>query len=138
MVEAVVAIPFFLIIFASTVFIGELYRRKLKSHRESLAAAWNEAGQGCTAPPGVLPGTPPVDLGEASAVPETALCDTGFGDVTEVANGSATAPAIIGGYTANASTATKLICNEQPKTANFEGAAEFLWEQFAPEELELP
>jgi len=137
MVEALVAIPFFMIIFASTVFVGEFYRRKLKSHRESMLLMWQASSLGCDETIlGPLPGSANINLGAASEAPGAALCSTGFGEVTELATGSVQASGIIGGYTANASTSTKLICNEKAETGDFDGASEFLWELFAPPEFE--
>jgi len=47
MVEAVVVIPFFIIIFASIVFVGKLYTSKLRVMRLSKESAWNFAISNC-------------------------------------------------------------------------------------------
>jgi hypothetical protein len=139
MVEALVAIPFFIIIFASTIFIGNTYRTKLGAHRESMKTGWDAAIKGCTGNVmGSLPGTSSINLKEASALPEAQLCSLGFGEVSGKGIGSTTASPLIGGKTVKLNTLSPIICDEKPVTGDFDGAAEFLWEMFKDPEVTDP
>lgn len=139
MVEALVAIPFFIIIFASTVFIGGVYRTKLAAHRQSQQTGWTAALAGCTGNAmGALPGSQSIDLKEASSLPEAQLCNQGFGEVEGTGNGSTTASPIIGGKTVNLTTQSPIVCDERPVTGDFDGAANFLWEMFKDPEVTGP
>lgn len=135
MVEAIVSIPFFIIIFVSMVFIGRLYRSKMSTHRQAMATAWQNATLGCDpAVTGPIPGTPSIDLGAAKDAPGAQLCNTSIGQVSETVAGNATASGALGGFSATTTTRTKLVCNERPTRGDFEGATEFLWDIFGPEE----
>jgi hypothetical protein len=134
MTEGVVVIPFFIIIFVSMIFIGGLYEEKLRTHKVSMKDAWASSLRGCTgAGPGPLPMTQGMSLGEASGTPQAALCNTGFSKLAAEATGAVQRPNALGGGTQTATTFTQLICDERPETGQFEGAAQFLWDQFADE-----
>jgi hypothetical protein len=139
MVEALVAIPFFLIIFASTVFIGDLYRTKLRTHQASMAEAWVNAFGDCESGIGLppLPGTGGIDWDEAAEAPGAALCDKDFAKIQSEKSGNVTASSIIGGNQADATTKTTILCNEVAETGDFEGATDFLWQIFGSEVEEL-
>src|SRR5262245_7575932 len=105
LVEAIVVIPFFLIIFGSIVFVGELYSRKLATMSRSTRIACEPAGR-CTG--GTDSGEPlvnksSIDLGAAAALPFTQLCDQGFGEVVVTEASSTTAARLLGGFTKDAS-----------------------------------
>ena len=135
MVEAIVTIPFFIIIFVSIIFVGRLYRSKMKTHRESMASAWQKSVLGCDpALTGPIPGTPSIDLGAAKDAPGAQLCDSSVGQIKESVNGSAAASGALGGFSASTTTTTKLVCNERPTRGDFEGAFDFLWDLFKPPE----
>jgi hypothetical protein len=137
MAEALVAIPFFILIFAGMLFIGNLYREKLRTHRVSMNHAWTDSLKGCDEGElGPLPVTNHINLGAAAGSPQAALCQTGFGKLSHHENGSVQRPSMIPGGAANATTYTHLICNEDPETGQFDGAADFLWNQFASDEFE--
>src|SRR5262245_31598672 len=85
MTEAVVAIPFFIIIFACTVFAGRVYGTKIKTLNNSARGAWTQALQGCEGSEGESPmaaagGTDELD--EAEGTNEAAIANKGFGGVT--------------------------------------------------------
>lgn len=129
MVEALVVIPFFLIIFASILFISALYNQKLFTQRVSMEKSWEAAVEGCESAGGVpLPGSENVDLGQAAAIPATALCSEGFGTVAVTEHKSTTASPLIGAFTRDTSSTTQLVCNEKPASGDFDGAAKFLWD----------
>lgn len=137
MAEALVAIPFFILMFAGMIFIGDLYRTKLATHRKSTNDAWTLSLKGCDEKElGPLPVTKDVDLGEAAGTPQAQLCEEGFGMVRPVAEGTVKKPSMIPGGSVNATTMANLICDEDPETGKFDGAAEFLWQQFAPPEMQ--
>ena len=139
MVEAIVAIPFFLIIFASIVFIGDLYRTKLRTHQDSMAEAWVNAFDDCEDGfgPEPLPGTEGIEWDDADGAPGTALCDARFAKIQSEKSGNVTASSLIGGNQADATTKTTLLCNEVAESGDFDGAADFLWGIFGQEVEEL-
>ncbi|MCC6555560.1 MAG: hypothetical protein IT372_21575 [Polyangiaceae bacterium] len=139
MVEALVVIPFFIIIFASIVFIGNLYKNKLKTSQDSLAEVWLNSNLGCNgaATLSPLPGTEAVDWGEVKEAPGMALCDKEFGKLQSTKEASVKASNLIGGKNASAGTSTAVLCNEVPETGDFNGAVDFLWGLFGPEEGEI-
>ena len=139
MVEALVAIPFFLIIFASIVFIGGLYRTKLRTHQDSMVEAWVNAFGDCNNGIGLPPleGTEGIDWDEADGAPGTALCEKDFAKIQSEKNASVTASSLIGGNQADATTKTTLVCHEVAESGDFEGATDFLWEIFGTEVEEL-
>jgi len=139
MAESLVAIPFFILMFAGIVYMGNLYRGKLKTHRLSMEKAWTDSLGGCdeAATGRPLPMTANIDLGEAAGTPQAQLCETGFSWLSEEAAGTVNRPAMLNGGTTQVGTVTHLICNEDPESGDFEGAAEFLWKQFATKEFEV-
>ena len=80
--------------------------------------------------------TKDVDLGDAAGAPQAQLCDEGFGMVRPSAAGIVQKPSMIPGGPVNATTFANLICDEDPETGQFDGAADFLWQQFAPPEMQ--
>ncbi|HSO00452.1 MAG TPA: hypothetical protein VLS89_19305 [Candidatus Nanopelagicales bacterium] len=136
MAESLVAIPFFILIFGSAVFIGDLYRSKLSTHRASMERVWTESLLGCDETTlGPLPLNNDIDLKEAAGAPGAQLCDTGFGMLTEEQSGSVARPAPLPAGNVDTTTTTLLICNEKPTDGDFDGAADFLWNLYAPPEL---
>src|SRR5262245_11774256 len=79
-VEGLVAIPFFIIIFAATMFISRFYNEKLRTVASSRAQAWTAAMAGCVGNLPALPGADMIDFGILSDDPLTQLCDKGFGE----------------------------------------------------------
>jgi hypothetical protein len=139
MAEGVVVIPFFIIIFAGLVFLGTLYEEKLRTHKTSMDNAWTTALKGCVGQPAnALPITKDLPLGAAEGSPQAGLCNTGFGEVNLFEAGAVTRPTTLGGGSQNATTYSYVLCDEDPQTGDFEGAAEFLWQQFAPPEMQVP
>ncbi|AKT36527.1 hypothetical protein [Chondromyces crocatus] len=135
MVEGVVVIPFFILIFVSMVFIGDLYRSKLTTHRLSMERIWADSLIGCDeAGTGrQMPLSEGIDLKQAAGAPGAALCEDGFGFLTETVVGGVNRPALLSSGNATTTTTTTLICNEKPVTGDFDGAAEFLWNLYAPD-----
>ncbi|EYF06582.1 Hypothetical protein CAP_1712 [Chondromyces apiculatus DSM 436] len=136
MVEALVAIPFFILMFICMVFIGDLYRSKLQTHRSSLELAWADSLAGCdTTTRGPMPVSANIDLKDAAGAPGAALCEDGFGILTETVQGGVNRPSPLPSGITQTTTTTTLICNEKPETGDFDGAADFLWNLYAPPEL---
>lgn len=139
MAEALVAIPFFILIFGSMVFIGNLYRSKLNTHRLSMENAWRESLIGCDETTlGPLPVANGIDLKDASGSPGAALCQEGFGVLEESEEGTVQRNYPLPSGTVNTTTTTRLICNEKPVAGDFDGAADFLWNLYAPPEWDNP
>ncbi len=143
MVEAVVVIPFFIIIFASMIFVAHLYGEKQRTLRMSKEQAWTYAMSNCSGGSDAS-GSP---IGQLSAedsnvdgrpLEQFENSDRGmekltksWGTASSTITGSATASKAIGGFTDELSTTTKVQCNEEPLEGNLRGVFEFAWNLFS-------
>jgi hypothetical protein len=143
MVEAVVAIPFFLLIFAGILFVGNLYQSKLTVMRMAKESAWNyamcncgEAGDGLSSRCQTADGPPPGSGGSDSASPSGfdpgsiskvgsgpggGLASKSFGSSQASLEQSVTADGFLGGYSKKMSSRTKVMCNEAPHDGDIKG-----------------
>lgn len=138
MVEALVAIPFFIVIFATTMFAGSFYQEKLRTMRESKRCAWDHAINGCsggckaesTAVAGsgstTSAGTGTGD-GKSDNAPGSELMSKDLNQSKFTVQGKATASNIIGGYVRNIESTTTVMCDEVPENGNPIGVAKYLW-----------
>lgn len=146
--EAVVAIPFFLLIFAGIMFVGKMYMTKLAVMRMAKESAWNfamcncnEVGDSpssrCVPPDGPPAGSGGSDSGSAAGYDPSAISTVGSGTGSEIASKSfgssqasmeqgVTADGFLGGYTKNMSSRTKVMCNEAPHNG-FDGGGILSW-----------
>ncbi|MEQ9324183.1 MAG: hypothetical protein RIF41_33785 [Polyangiaceae bacterium] len=133
MVESLVVIPFFILIFAGTMFVGGFYAKRIHLQNEVRAGAWEMAvSQNCD---GVATGNLAAmeivdssDLQELSGSPLAALCNKDFGSVNFPAKDSHT----MGGpfpFTQNIAALAVVPCNETPVPGDtaYDQAVEFLW-----------
>lgn len=147
LVEAVVIIPFFIIIFASMIFVGQLYGEKQRTIREAKQNAWVYAMGNCqgsmddvssetdgspmsqvqNADPNVNPD--PTQQFSGSD-PGMAKLQQDMGTAVATSTGSVTASKGIGGFTNNLSTTTRVQCNEPPIDGNLFGVFKFAWNLF--------
>jgi len=133
MVEALVAIPFFIIIFASSMFVGKFYNEKLRTIAQSRQKAWVAAEASCDgSSAGDLNIIDSGQLGMMSSSPLAALCDKGFGSASYSSRSSVTPSSVLGFGTKNLMFTTKMTCDETPATGDFKGAVDFLWDYFGP------
>jgi hypothetical protein len=147
LVEAVVVIPFFLIIFASMIFVAKLYGEKQRTLRVSKEYAWTYAMANCESgganttletggsPMGQLESTDPNvnsdPLGQfQGSDPGMEKFDKSWGTASATITGSVTASKAIGGFTNELSTTTKVQCNEKPQEGNLRGVFHFAWDLF--------
>jgi hypothetical protein len=137
MVEALVAIPFFILVFAGSMYTGKVYNQKLYTIAQSRSKAWQAALASCDGSTyGDLNIIDSGDLGAMSKSPLAALCDKGFGSASYSARASA--GGVLAFPTQNMTFSTKVTCDETPKTGDFKGAVDFLWDMFAPPDGEVP
>jgi len=135
MVEALVTIPFFIVIFASMMYIGHLYGEKQKTLRLAKQYAWTYAMNNCSGSSGDisqessgsaedfgLGGTDDFK-GQGGDVSMT----KDLGVAVSTVKGKATASKIIGGKTSNLSTTTKVQCNETPVNGDLMGVFKYGW-----------
>ena len=136
MVEALVTIPFFIIIFASMLYVGRLYGEKQRTLRQAKEYAWTfamsncsgsaqNAGMGSSGNPGNG-----IDLGEANnykGVGGDQSLSKDFGTSTATVQAKVTASNLIGGKTNNLSTTTRVQCNEEPIDGDLLGVLRFAW-----------
>ncbi len=137
MVEALVAIPFFIIIFAGTMFVGSFYQEKLRTLAESKRCAWDHALNGCqggcaadtsTADPGGDV-QPPGGTGNSKtdSAPGSQIMSNAFYQSSFTVKSSATASNALGGYVKQISSTTTVMCDEVPEDGNLVGLATYLW-----------
>lgn len=132
-VEALVAIPFFITIFASTMFVGKFYGDKMKTLRESREVAWAGAMKGCAggeAPP--LDDAASANLEEAAGAPGTDTLSKGFGNSSSTKTGKATASNVIGGFGVAITSKTVVACNEQRQKSDPFSIAKYIFKFFTP------
>ncbi|MBI5537775.1 MAG: hypothetical protein HY898_33935 [Deltaproteobacteria bacterium] len=134
MVEALAAVPFFIIIFASMLYVGRLYGEKQRTLRQAKEYAWTYAMRNCTGSAQNVGtegnGGPGIDLGEANnykGVGGDKSLSKDFGTSVATVQGKVTASKIIGGKTNNLSTTTRVQCNEEPVDGDLIGVLRFAW-----------
>lgn len=141
MVEALVVIPFFMLMLAGTLFMGGWYGDWVASLGVARAQAWKiGVADSCTAPVGYSQISPPFDivqpsdLGDLSNSPLAALCNLDFGSVTYTARPNS--PTTVSGpfqFNAAPIRAVSVVpCNEAPQSGDvaYEHAVEFLWDLY--------
>lgn len=141
--EAVVIIPFFIMIFACILFMGNLYKEKLRVMRLTKESAWALAMENCGKPgdpmttegiprSGDAPGSGP---GAADSESPTNLSDAekasggegdlaskkDFGSSDATMQSSVSADGYIGGFTKNVTSHTRVMCNETPQNGDISG-----------------
>lgn len=137
MVEALVAIPFFIVIFATTMFVGGFYQEKLRTLRESKKCAWDHALAGCnggcqaeTTPGGSgAEVTPPGGAGDdkANSAPGAEIQSADINQSKFTVKSKATASNVIGGWVKNIESTTTVMCDEKPEDGDPAGVAKYLW-----------
>jgi hypothetical protein len=148
-VEAVVVIPFFIIIFASILFVGNLYKEKMRVMRLAKEGAWSHAMENCgkagdpittqgiprsDGAPGGTPGDPDVGVSptnnteelaeEEKASDGTAGLEKEFGSSVATMESSVGADEYIGGFSKPVKSYTRVMCNEAPFNGDLKGFAQ--------------
>lgn len=137
MVEALVAIPFFIVIFAVTMFVGQFYQEKLRTIRESKRCAWDHALNGCKGGCQADTSTagsgsevqPPGGTGDSKAngAQDGTIASKDFYQSKFTVKSQATASNMIGGYVKNIESTTTVMCDEVPENGDPIGIAKYLW-----------
>jgi hypothetical protein len=137
MVEALVAIPFFIVIFATTMFVGSFYQEKLRTLRDSKRCAWDHSLNGCTG--GCSADTSAVgnsgDLqtpggtgnAKTDSAPGGQILSKSVSQSKFTVKSQVTASNIIGGYVKPIESTTTVLCDEVPENGNPIGIAKYLW-----------
>ncbi|MGZ3420772.1 MAG: hypothetical protein ACXVEF_20130 [Polyangiales bacterium] len=153
MVEGVVAIPFFLIIFSALIFVNKFYETKLRTMRLTKESAWNYAmcncaekgdsiSSSCRAPEGDSAGSGGSSDGKADGFDPGSLSKGGSGPGSEIASkkfGSSyasmetkiTSDSFLGGFTKTISSRTKVMCNEAPHNGDLKGWGSAAFDAFS-------
>lgn len=137
MVEALVAIPFFIVIFATTMFVGSFYQEKLRTMRDSKRCAWDHSINGCNGgcsadtssagnsaevqPPGGT-GNSKSDSAPGSQIMSKDVYQSKF-----TVKSQAAASNVIGGYVKSIESTTTVMCDEVPENGDPIGVAKYLW-----------
>ena len=141
--EAVVAIPFFLVMFSGILYVGKLYETKLSTMRLTKEAAWNYAMCNCgdsgdsmstrcqpsdgpsAGSGGTESGSPdgydPSGVSKVGAGPGGEIASKSFGSSQASMEQSITADGFLGNYTKKMSSRTKVMCNEAPHNGDLKG-----------------
>jgi hypothetical protein len=137
MVEALVAIPFFIVVFGCTMFVGSFYQEKLRTLRESKRCAWDHSINGCAGGCSATtqsagPGSalqPPTGTGSSktTGVPGAQIMSNDFYQSSFTVKSSVTASATLGGWSKPIQSTTTVMCDEVPEDGNPAGAAAYLW-----------
>jgi len=132
LVEAVVAIPFFVILFASVIFVGQTYAEKLRVMRDAKQRVWTYAMANCGEAgsadgSGISKGGESTenngnaDTSESSYAkndPQHQVITKDVGSAAITVEGSVTASGVLGGARAKQSAYRKVMCNEPAYDAN--------------------
>jgi hypothetical protein len=149
MVEAVVAIPFFLVIFASILYVGQTYGEKLRVMRSSKEKVWSFAMANCgepgDSPPGHGGDTSGVSrgsesngqnggadtsqAGQAQGAPHSEVLSKDVGSATITMDATVTAPGILGGISARQSSYRKVMCNEPAYDGDLKGTVKAAYQE---------
>jgi len=139
MVEAVVAIPFFIIIFAAAMFVGKLYTSKITTMRVARDQAWEKAVAGCgdaennDDPPITQrndvnpPPTFKAQNRDVSKAPAATVASKRFGDATGSAETTIVAGKVMGGQAKNVKSVIIVPCNEQTQNDDIGSTLGFVW-----------
>ncbi len=148
-VEALVAIPFFVVIFASIVYVGRLYSEKQRVMRVSKEYAWTMAMSNCSNNNGVVKTDAMSPVAEAAtqdtngAISASTLNEygdlsagdvfkTNMGRAESTVEGKVSASRLIGGFSNKLVTTTRVQCNEAPKGSNPVKAITSAWQELTP------
>lgn len=137
LVEAVAAIPFFLVAFACSLYVAHLYGEKLRTMRDARQAAWTYAMHDCTGsgastspdgstPLGDLGGGSDPNLYNGDAIGAGSFTKE-WGTAVATAESQASASRIIGGFSKKLATTTRVQCNETPHDGDPLGMLRFAW-----------
>ena len=133
MVEALVAIPFFVVIFACTMFVGSFYQEKMRTMAESKRCAWdhsiNGCSGGCAADTGVAGSSSQIQSpgGTGNSKTQSQITSKDFFQSKFTVKSSATASNAIGGFVKPIESTTTVMCDEVPEDGNPIGVAKYLW-----------
>ncbi|MFT3774692.1 MAG: hypothetical protein QM820_55785 [Minicystis sp.] len=136
LIEAVVAIPFFILVFAVTMFIGKFYGEKLRTMRLSRECAWAHAMAGCkggcgSAETGPAAGEPlaPAEAQDPATqgAPGAEVMSQSWYQSKFTVKSSATASNVIGGYTKSVQSTTITMCDEEPEDGTITGVVKYVW-----------
>lgn len=140
MVEGLVAIPVFMVIFASAVYIQNLYTTKLRTMSVSRSSAWTNSMGSCssgkTAQINLFGTTLEIPIPEKSALvagqeaPGGLLCEAEFSESTVDSKDSVKMSDYMGGSVSNVATQTKILCNERPVPGDFKKGVDYLWKKY--------
>jgi hypothetical protein len=134
MVEGLVAIPVFMVIFASAVYIQDLYSTKLETMANSRESAWENASDKCEqsekakSPP--VPEPKQTDLAAGQEAPGGLLCDSEFKESVKEINVDVKMSDYMGGDVSQVGAGTRILCNEQPVPGDFKKGIDYLWQKY--------
>jgi hypothetical protein len=138
MVEALVAIPFFIVIFGCIMFVGSFYQEKLRTMADSKRCAWDHSINGCnggcnantaTAGSGSELQQPGGGTGSSKTQgsPGSQIMSKDFYQSSFTVQSQTQASNAIGGFVKPIQSTTTVMCDEVPEDGNLAGVAQYLW-----------
>ena len=137
MVEALVAIPFFVVIFACTMFVGSFYQEKLRTMAESKRCAWDHSINGCNGGCAANTGSagsgaqvqPPGGTGSSKTQgsPGSQIMSKDFYQSSFTVQSQTQASNAIGGFVKPIQSTTTVMCDEVPEDGSPSGMFKYLW-----------
>lgn len=147
MVEAVVAIPFFIIIFAGMVFMLHVYTGKARTMRQAKHAAWSYSMNYCSGSvpnAGTTTGNAELESGledhgagagadfspldKFRSMPEVQSFSKSGNSAVGTVSGKAEASKVLGGYTQKLDSSVRVVCNEEPVNGSLSSVVEKAWD----------
>jgi hypothetical protein len=148
MVEGLAAIPFFMIIFASAVYIHDIYNNKISTLAETRRNTWANAMGPCANNNSqtveilgfslTIPAPNNSNLAAGQLAPGGQLCDKKVDESSVLADESVTKSQYMGGGDTAVQSRYRVICNEQPAPADFKKGIDFLWNKYGKPQTPLP
>lgn len=130
LVEAVVAIPFFLLVFACLLYIVRLFLVKEYTVADSRSKVWEYALNSCEGGGATKKNDPPSGAPKVNSKYKGATgggkLDTNWGSAVYTSHGNVTTGAYLG-FSDKLSTSTRMQCDEKPEEGNLINALMTAW-----------
>jgi hypothetical protein len=134
MVEALIAIPVFIVIFTSMVYIVRLYGAKQRTLREAREQVWTSA-MNCGSVSGNLSEVPGGDDGKAEAnkytgAPGGSTLTVGGGMTSASSSASASESSALASFSHSVTTTSTVMCNVKKEPGSLQGVLNYAWDMF--------
>ena len=140
MVEALIAIPFFIMVFAAGIYIGDVYGKKMATMRTARNQAWTHASAACEGSAAQTGNAGGPDLGQSGDAdgnpgqgsPGSPVLSKGYDEARSTVADEAEASGVLGGTRQRVETKTAVLCNEKPEDGNVIGVFKYIGANMLP------